>query len=164
MVSWTKQLCSCPTFLWLGNLLVSERWRSDSSDQHLSPSGLPGTRPASWPCWWTWTSARHTPPASWTSSGSLRSSRTTPHPACWQPAKKNGDVSVILIYPDSKRLTACVHLAVKHVQPVVGHLGHWCVDLLQSGPLEECLKHRGLKNLNELKLSSPLHFKAFELS
>ena len=56
------------------------------------------------------------------------------------------------------------YLAVQDVQPVVGHFGHRGVHLLQSRPFKESLKHWRLENLNELELSSSLHFKTLQLS
>ena len=54
-------------------------------------------------------------------------------------------------------------LAVEHVQPLVRNLAHSLVHLLQRGPLEELVKHLGLKHLDELELSAAFHLEALEL-
>lgn len=52
------------------------------------------------------------------------------------------------------------HLAIQHVQPVVGDFGHAGVHLLQSGAFEERLEDGGLENFDELQLSPSLHLES----
>jgi hypothetical protein len=46
---------------------------------------------------------------------------------------------------------------------VVGDGGDAIVDLGERPAMQELLKHAALKNLDELQLTAPLDFKAFEL-
>ena len=50
-------------------------------------------------------------------------------------------------------------LAVEDVEPVVSHLGHSLVAVVQSATLQEGLKHRRLEDLDQLQLTTALHLK-----
>lgn len=53
-------------------------------------------------------------------------------------------------------------LAVEDVKPVVGHLGHSLVAVVQSVTLQEGLKHRRLEDLDQLQLTTTLHLKTLQ--